>query len=50
MGKQMAEYLSGNTAANPWGDQPFKRIPGHFGPPWFLPFAGGYYRLLDQIK
>jgi glycine/D-amino acid oxidase-like deaminating enzyme len=50
MGKLMAEYLSGNTAADPWGDQPFKRIPGHFGPPWFLPFAGGYYRLLDRIK
>jgi glycine/D-amino acid oxidase-like deaminating enzyme len=50
MGKQMADYLSGNVDANPWRDLPFKRIPGHFGPPWFLPFAGSYYKFKDLIK
>jgi glycine/D-amino acid oxidase-like deaminating enzyme len=50
MGKQMAEYMNGTPAANPWSDLPFKRIPGHFGPPWFLPFAGGYYKFKDLIK
>ena len=50
MGKQMAEVLSGVPDANPWQDLPFKQIPGHFGPAWFLPFAGAYYRLLDRIK
>jgi glycine/D-amino acid oxidase-like deaminating enzyme len=49
MGKQMAEYLNGTVEANPWRDLPFKRIPGHFGPPWFLPFAGNYYKFQDLI-
>jgi glycine/D-amino acid oxidase-like deaminating enzyme len=50
MGKQMAEYMNGSVEANPWGDLRFRRIPGHFGPPWFLPFAGGYYKVKDLIK
>ncbi len=50
MGKQMASYLDGAEDANPWRDLTFKRIPGHVGPPWFLPFAGAYYRFLDVIK
>jgi glycine/D-amino acid oxidase-like deaminating enzyme len=50
MGKQMAEYMNGVEEANPWRDISFKRIPGHVGPPWFLPFAGAYYRFQDVIK
>jgi glycine/D-amino acid oxidase-like deaminating enzyme len=50
MGKQMADYMDGVLEANPWRDVPFKRIPGHFGPPWFLPFAGAYYKFQDIIK
>jgi glycine/D-amino acid oxidase-like deaminating enzyme len=50
MGKQMAEYLNGTVEANPWRDLAFKRIPGHFGPPWFLPFAGSYYKFKDLIR
>ncbi len=50
MGKQMAEYMNGAPTANPWRDLPFRRIPGHFGPPWFLPFAGAYYKVKDLIK
>jgi glycine/D-amino acid oxidase-like deaminating enzyme len=50
MGKQMAEYMNGVEDANPWRDLAFKRIPGHFGPPWFLPFAGSYYRVQDLIR
>ncbi|MFH9008600.1 NAD(P)/FAD-dependent oxidoreductase [Streptomyces afghaniensis] len=50
MGKQMASYMNGAPAANPWSDLPLKRIPGHFGPPWFLPFAGAFYKFLDVIK
>jgi hypothetical protein len=50
MGKQMAEYMNGLPDANPWRDLPFKRIPGHVGPPWFLPFAGAYYKFVDVIK
>lgn len=50
MGQQMAEYMDGTLDANPWRDLSFKRIPGHFGPPWFLPFAGAYYKFKDLIR
>jgi glycine/D-amino acid oxidase-like deaminating enzyme len=50
MGKQMAEYMNGVPDANPWRDITFSRIPGHFGPPWFLPFAGAYYRFQDMVR
>jgi glycine/D-amino acid oxidase-like deaminating enzyme len=50
MGKQMAEYMNGALDANPWRDLSFTRIPGHFGPPWFLPFAGAFYKFKDMIK
>jgi glycine/D-amino acid oxidase-like deaminating enzyme len=49
MGKQMAEYMNGSLEANPWRDITFRRIPGHFGPPWFLPFAGAYYKAKDIV-
>ena len=50
MGRQMAEYMSGVPAANIWGDFKFRRIPGHFGPPWFLPIAGAYYKFKDRVS
>jgi len=50
MGRQMAEYMSGVPEANTWSDFTFRRIPGHFGPPWFLPVAGAYYKLKDRIS
>lgn len=50
MGRQMAEYMSGVPEANIWGDFTFRRIPGHFGPPWFLPVAGAYYKLKDRVS
>jgi glycine/D-amino acid oxidase-like deaminating enzyme len=50
MGRQMAEYMSGAPEANIWSDFQFRRIPGHFGPPWFLPVAGAYYKLKDRIS
>jgi len=50
MGRQMAEYMAGTPDANPWSDFTFRRIPGHFGPPWFLPFAGAYYTFKDRVS
>ena len=50
MGRQMAEYMSGVPEANVWSDFRFRRIPGHFGPPWFLPFAGAYYKAKDRVS
>ena len=32
------------------GDRPFRRIPGHVGPPWFLPFAGAYCKAKDRVS
>ena len=48
--RQMAEVLTGDPAANPWRGLKFPRVPGHFGPPWFLPLAGAYYRFLDVVR
>lgn len=50
MGQRMAAMMSGEAVSNPLADLPWKAIPGHFGPPWFLPFVGAWYRLLDRIS
>ena len=50
MGRQMADVLGGDPSANSFRGLGFPRVPGHFGPPWFLPFAGAYYRALDVIR
>lgn len=50
MGKVMADVVGGNSAANIWGELSNPAVPGHFGPPWFLPLAGAWYGLLDKIR
>ena len=50
MGQIMTEVMDGNIAANPWGDFDWPAIPGHFGPTWFLPFVGAYYKLQDILR
>jgi glycine/D-amino acid oxidase-like deaminating enzyme len=50
MGRQMAEVMNGHPDANPWRDFAWPAVPGHFGPPWFLPFAGAYFKLQDALK
>ncbi len=47
MGECMARVMAGDALANPWRDNRWPAIPGHFGPPWFLPAVGAYYRLKD---
>ncbi len=49
MGQHMAEVISGAPAHHPWDAGTWPAIPGHFGPPWFLPFVGLYYRLQDVL-
>jgi glycine/D-amino acid oxidase-like deaminating enzyme len=49
MGVVMAEVMSGRPEANIWRDFEWPAIFGHFGPPWFLPFVGAYYRLQDKL-
>lgn len=50
MGRVLAQMADGDTSANPWGRRPFHAVPGHFGPPWFLPPVGAYYRFLDLVR
>jgi glycine/D-amino acid oxidase-like deaminating enzyme len=50
MGQVMAEVMSGRSDLNPWRGLNWPAIPGHFGPPWFLPFVGAYYRMKDVLQ
>ena len=49
MGERMAAVMNGDTRANPWQGRDWPAIPGHFGPPWFLPAVGLYYSLKDKL-
>ena len=49
MGERMAAVMAGNASANPWQGRGWPAIPGHVGPPWFLPAVGLYYRLKDRL-
>lgn len=50
MGQKMAAMMGGDATANPFRDLAWKAIPGHFGPPWFMPLIGAYYRAKDRIS
>jgi len=50
MGGQMAKVMGGDASANPFADLNWPAIPGHLGKPWFLPFVGAYYRVLDHFQ
>jgi glycine/D-amino acid oxidase-like deaminating enzyme len=51
LGACLAQQLSGETVSNPLFALPFPTAPlGLYdGNPWFLPFAGLYYRFLDRV-
>ena len=49
MGQCMAAVMAGDAEANPWRDHDWPAIPGHIGPPWFLPAVGLYYTLKDRL-
>jgi glycine/D-amino acid oxidase-like deaminating enzyme len=50
MGLQMAKVMGGAWDANPFDGLAWPAIPGHLGKPWFLPFVGAYYRVLDWLQ
>ena len=50
MGQVMAAVMAGERDANPWAALDWPAIRGHFGPPWFLPLVGAWYRLQDQLQ
>jgi len=51
-GQKMAELISGDKPENPFAGIPFPGAPlGLYnGKPWFLPFAGMWYKLLDWVN
>jgi glycine/D-amino acid oxidase-like deaminating enzyme len=52
LGTKIAEQISSGVSDNPYADIPFPGAPlGLYdGRPWFLPFAGAYYKVLDWIS
>src|SRR3977135_3434900 len=51
-GQKMAEWIAAGKTDNPFAEIPFPGAPlGLYnGKPWFLPFAGAYYKVLDWIS
>jgi len=52
LGAKIAEQISGGVGDNPYANIPFRGAPLglYSGRPWFLPFAGAYYKVLDWIS
>src|SRR5271154_2098083 len=51
-GERMAQWIAEGKTDNPFAEIPFPGAPlGLYGGrPWFLPFAGAYYKVLDWIS
>jgi glycine/D-amino acid oxidase-like deaminating enzyme len=51
-GQKIAELIAGEKPDNPFVDIPFPGAPLglYSGRPWFLPFAGALYKLLDWVS
>jgi hypothetical protein len=51
-GQKMAEWIAEGKTDNPFTEIPFPGAPlGLYnGRPWFLPFAGAYYKVLDWVS
>jgi len=51
-GQKMAEQIAGEKPENPFVGLPFPGAPlGLYdGKPWFLPFAGAWYKFLDWVS
>lgn len=51
-GLKMAEWIADGKTDNPFAEIPFPGAPlGLYnGKPWFLPFAGAYYKVLDWVS
>jgi glycine/D-amino acid oxidase-like deaminating enzyme len=52
LGAKMAAAIAGGQDENPFAGLPFPRAPLDLynGTPWFLPFAGAWYKLLDWLR
>jgi glycine/D-amino acid oxidase-like deaminating enzyme len=51
-GQKVAEWIAEGKTDNPFAEIPLPGAPLGFynGKPWFLPFAGAYYKVLDWIS
>ncbi len=51
-GQKMAEWIADGKTDNPFAEIPFPGAPLglYTGRPWFLPFAGAYYKVLDWVS
>jgi glycine/D-amino acid oxidase-like deaminating enzyme len=50
LGTRMGEVIAGSAQLPDLGGKRFKAIPFFNGFPWFLPLAGGYYRMRDWLS
>ncbi len=50
LGMIMADAILGRPDRNPLKGLAWPAVPGHFGKPWFLPFVGLYYKMLDRVQ
>ena len=52
LGQKIAEFIKTGRDENPYSGIPFPGAPlGLYnGKPWFLPFAGMYYKVLDWVR
>ena len=50
MGQQMVGVMAGEVNANSLRDLAWPPVFGHFGPPWFMPLVGAYYRFKDMVS
>ncbi|HEV2489410.1 MAG TPA: FAD-binding oxidoreductase [Candidatus Acidoferrales bacterium] len=52
LGTKMAEAMASGRDENPFSNLPFPGAPLglYYGTPWFLPFVGAWYKLLDWIQ
>ena len=50
LGTRMGEVIAGSAQLPDLGGKRFKAIPLFNGFPWFLPLAGGYYRMRDWLS
>lgn len=51
-GQKVAQWMADGTTDNPFAEIPFPGAPLglYSGKPWFLPFAGAYYKVLDWVS
>ncbi len=47
-GRELARKLLGKRDDLPFAGLAFPPVPGHFGPPWFLPFIGAGAHVVDR--